>query len=246
MGCGFLDGGWPLAFAHRGGAASARAAGVPENSLAAFGLAVAAGYRFVETDVHATADGVPVVVHDATLARVAGVRGRVGGEPVVPALGEVLEAFPAVRFNVDVKSWPAVGPAVEAVRAAGAQGRVLWASFSDARLAAVRAAAGADAVTSLGARSVGRLWAAARGCGGGSVRLPAAAVAAQVPVSYLAVPVAGRRFVEVAHRCGLQVHVWTVDDPAVMVRLLGWGVDGIMTDRLEVLRAVLQRRGLWW
>ncbi|WP_189115204.1 glycerophosphodiester phosphodiesterase family protein [Pilimelia terevasa] len=253
---GFLDAPLPLAFAHRGGVVSARAAGLPENSAAAFAAAVAAGYRYVETDVHATADGVPVVFHDASLWRVAGVRGRlsrlrwadvrslrVGGEPVVPRLADVLGAWPRVRFNVDVKSAAVVGPAVAAVRAAGAQRRVLWASFSDARLAAVRRLAGPGAVTSLGVRSVGRLRVAA--VRGWRVRLPASVVAAQVPVSFFGVPVVGRRFVEYAHGLGLQVHVWTVDDRRSMEWLLDLGVDGIMTDRLDVLRDVLAGRGLW-
>ncbi|WP_189172060.1 glycerophosphodiester phosphodiesterase family protein [Pilimelia anulata] len=255
-GFAFLEAPRPLAFAHRGGVVSARAAGLPENSAAAFAAAVAAGYRFVETDVHATADGVPVVLHDRSLWRVAGVRGRVarlrwadvrsvrvGGEPVVPRLAEVLDGWPGVRFNVDVKSAGAVEPVVAAVRSAGAADRVLLASFSDARLARLRALAGPRVATSLGVRSVGRLrWAALHG---GRVRLPGSVAAAQVPVSFFGVPVVGRRFVAYAHRLGLQVHVWTVDDPVVMRGLLDLGVDGIMTDRLDVLRGVLAERGLW-
>jgi len=252
----YLDVAGPVAFAHRGGALSARAAGLVENSVAAFGAAVEQGFGFVETDVHASADGVPVVFHDASLLRVTGVRGRVSslrwadlrslrvaGESVVPRLDEVLSAWPDVRFNVDVKSDAAVGPAVAAVGAVGAQDRVLLASFSERRLRRVRAAAGPRVATSLGVGAVARLRALS--LSGTRVRLPASVAAVQVPVRFFGVPVADRRFVDYVHGLGLPVHVWTVDDPALMARLLDLGVDGIMTDRLDVLRAVYAARGLW-
>ncbi len=247
----YLDAPVPLAFAHRGGAAEG-----DENTAEAFGRAVALGYRYVETDVHATADGVPVVFHDPDLLRVTGSAGaitdlrwadlatvRVGGAGAVPRLDDVLAAWPAVRFNIDVKADSAAAPVVETLRRAGVAGRVLLASFSDARLARLRALAGPRVATSLGMRGVARLRLAS--LTGRPVRLPASVVAAQVPVRYARVPVVDRRFVAYAHRCGLQVHVWTIDDPATMDALLDVGVDGIMTDRVEVLRDVYLRRGHW-
>jgi glycerophosphoryl diester phosphodiesterase len=247
----FLDAPLPLAFAHRGGAAEG-----DENTAEAFGRAVALGYRYVETDVHATADGVPVVFHDRNLLRVTGSPGtvaglrwadlatlRVGGAGAVPRLDDVLSAWPDVRFNIDVKADPAAAPTVEVIRRAGATGRVLLASFSDRRLTTVRRLAGPDVATSLGARSVARLkMASATGL---RVRLPASVVAAQVPPRAGRLTVVDRRFVAGAHRQGLQVHVWTIDDPAEMHRLLDLGVDGIMTDRIEVLRDVYAARGSW-
>jgi glycerophosphoryl diester phosphodiesterase len=240
----------PLAFAHRGGAAVG-----DENTTVAFGRAVEMGYTYLETDVHATADGVVVVFHDDTLDRLLGRPGRmrdvrwadlatlrVGGVAAVPRLDEVLDAWPNVRFNIDMKDDPAVDPTVDVVRRVGAVDRVLLASFADRRLVRARAALPAVA-TSMGTREVARLWLASRA--GGRLRLPPSVVAAQVPVRHGRVRVVDRRFVAAAHRSGVQVHVWTIDDPDMMNHLLDLGVDGIMTDRIEVLRDVYAARGVW-
>ncbi|WP_285789947.1 glycerophosphodiester phosphodiesterase [Micromonospora sp. NBRC 101691] len=247
----YLDAAAPLAFAHRGGAAQG-----DENTVAAFARAVALGYRYVETDVHATSDGVPVVFHDATLDRVTGEPGRiaalrwadlatvrVGGAAVVPRLDEVLAAWPEIRFNVDVKADGGVRPTVATVERVGAGERVLLASFSDARLARLRVLAGPKVATSLGMRGVARLrWASLTGQ---RLRLPPSVVAAQVPVRFGRVPVVDRRLVRYAHRLGLHVHVWTIDEPDEMHELLDLGVDGIMTDHVGVLRDVYRSRGHW-
>ncbi|MEV0005241.1 glycerophosphodiester phosphodiesterase [Micromonospora sp. NPDC050980] len=248
---GYLDAPAPLAFAHRGGAGDG-----DENTAAAFARAVALGYRYVETDVHATADGVPVVFHDPTLRRVTGQAGRiaelrwadlasvrVGGAAVVPRLDDVLAAWPQIRFNVDVKADGAVAPTVAALERVGAADRVLLASFSDARLTRLRALAGPQVATSLGMRGVARLRMAS--LHGRALRLPPSVVAAQVPVSYGRIPVVDRRFLAYCHRIGLQVHVWTIDEPARMHHLLDLGVDGIMTDHVGVLRDVYRSRGHW-
>ncbi len=247
----YLDAPLPLAFAHRGGAAEG-----DENTAEAFGRAVALGYRYVETDVHATADGVPVVLHDPDLLRVTGTPGtvaglrwtdlatvRVGGAGAVPRLDDVLAAWPDVRFNIDVKADGAAAPAVTALRRANAAGRVLLASFSDARLKKLRRLAGPAFATSLGVRGVARLRLAS--LTGLPVRFPESVVAAQVPPAAGRFTVVDRRFLAYAHRIGLQVHVWTIDDPGAVRRLLDLGVDGIMTDRVDVLREVYRSRGLW-
>lgn len=247
----YLDAPTPLAFAHRGGAADAL-----ENTAEAFARAVALGYRYIETDVHATADGVAVVLHDATLRRVAGVPGRVsrlrwadlrqvrvGGAAAVPRLDEVLDAWPQVRFNIDVKADPAARPAVAALRRTGAGDRVLLASFSDRRLRRLRALTGGAVATSLGVREAARLRIAA--ATGRPLRPPPTAVAAQVPLRYGRLRVVNHRFVAYAHRLGLHVHVWTINDPTEMHELLDLGVDGIMTDHIHVLREVYLDRGLW-
>ncbi|MFJ9953282.1 glycerophosphodiester phosphodiesterase [Kitasatospora sp. NPDC091207] len=250
----FLDQPGPLAFAHRGGDL-----GHPENSLAAFEAAVALGYRYLETDVHATRDGVLVAFHDSRLDRVtdrAGVvadlpwgtvrQARIGGTEPVPLLEDLLGAFPGARFNIDVKAAPAVGPLVTAIRRTNAWDRVCVGGFSDSRLAAVRAAAGPRLATSLGPREVARLR--LRSLAGPLSRgrgAPFAGVCAQVPEQYRGVRVVDRAFVRAAHRLGLQVHVWTVDDPSRIRALLDLGVDGIMADRIDVLRDVLGERGCW-
>ncbi|MEV4614930.1 glycerophosphodiester phosphodiesterase [Kitasatospora sp. NPDC049258] len=254
----FLDQPGPLAFAHRGGDL-----GHPENSLAAFEAAVALGYRYLETDVHATRDGVLLAFHDSRLDRVTDRTGavaelpwetvrqaRIGGTEPVPLLEDLLGAFPAARFNIDVKAAPAVGPLVETVRRTNAWDRVCVGGFSDSRLAAVRAAAGPRLATSLGPREVARLRlrSLAGSLAGPLLRgsaAPFAGVCAQVPERHLGVPVVDRAFVRTAHRLGLRVHVWTVDDPTRIRALLDLGVDGIMADRIDVLRDVLDERGCW-
>ena len=250
----FLDAPLPLAFAHRGGAAAG-----DENTAEAFARAVSLGLRYVETDVHATADGVPVVFHDSSLARVTGERGavssvrwadlatvRVGGAGAIPRLDDVLDAWPAIRFNIDLKSSEVIAPAVEAIRAAGAAERVLLASFSDARLATARALAGPSVVTGMGQRAVARLRLASLSHAlRPRRRWDESVVAAQVPAGVGRLRVVDGRFVAYAHQVGLQVHVWTIDDPAEMNRLLDLGVDGIMTDEPAILRDVYAARGLW-
>jgi glycerophosphoryl diester phosphodiesterase len=248
----YLDAPTPIAFAHRGGAAAG-----DENSLAAFSRAVAAGYRYLETDVHATADGVAVVFHDETVTRMLGRPGRVAdltfadlraerirGEAVVPTLAEALEEFPDCRLNVDLKADAAVEPAIETIWRCNARDRVLLASFNDRRIRWARKICGPRQATSLGQREVASLRLGSLHGRGLAGFVPGAA-AAQVPARYAGIPVVDARFVTHAHRLGLQVHVWTVDDPVQMRELLDLGVDGIMTDHIEVLREVLKERGQW-
>jgi glycerophosphoryl diester phosphodiesterase len=247
----YLDAPTPLAFAHRGGAENEA-----ENTGVAFARAIELGYRYVETDTQASRDGVAVVFHDSTLARMAGDRRRIsgltwadlatvriGGAAAIQRLDTVLDAWPQVRFNIDVKAENAITPTLDAVRAAGALDRVLLASFSDARLARIRRELGPKVATSMGIGEVARLWANARV--GRRIRLPEGVVAAQIPVRQSGIAVLSRRLIAYAHRLGLQVHVWTIDRPAEMHHLLDLGVDGIMTDRVEVLRDVYQDRGVW-
>ena len=223
--------------------------------MAAFRRAVQEGYRYLETDVHATADGVLIAFHDHRLDRVTDRRGRIseltwdevrmarisGREPI-PLMAEVLAAFPDTRFNIDPKSDTAVGPLIDLLRASGATDRVGLGSFSDQRLEVLRGALGPGVATSLGPRGVGLLVAATRL----RVRPPAgAAVSAQVPARFGQLRVVTPAFVAAAHSAGLEVHVWTVDDPKQMRVLLDMGADGIMTDRPELLRQVLADRGEW-
>lgn len=248
----YLDGSGPRAFAHRGWHIGDLAG--CENSLSAFQRAVDEGYRYLETDVHATSDGVLIAFHDSHLDRVTDGRGRIadlrwdqvrqariGGREPIPLMAEVLAALPSTRFNIDPKSDRAVGPLIDLLRSSGAVGRVGLGSFSDRRLATLRQALGPEVATSLGPRGVGLLAAAAR------LRIApkSVAVAAQVPVRYGRLGVVNPVFLTAAHRAGLEVHVWTVDRAAEMHRLLDLGVDGVMTDRPDVLRTVLTERGQW-
>ena len=241
----FLVGAHPLALAHRGGAAEAA-----ENSPLAFQHAVDLGFRWIETDVRATIDGHAVVFHDATmdrttdrsgpvsalpLARVQSARLADGQAPIT--LVQALHRWPEVCFNVDVKSDDTIEPFLRAVAEADAWDRVCAAAFSTNRLTRLRERGGAQLATSMGPSEVTRLVL------GAPDHSPACAV--QVPHRARGIPVVTRRFVKRAHRRGVHVHVWTINDPVQMEVLLDLGVDGLVTDRPTALREVLLRRGSW-
>ncbi|MBN2623000.1 MAG: glycerophosphodiester phosphodiesterase [Acidimicrobiales bacterium] len=247
----FLDWPGPLAFAHQGAHSPD---GPGENTLAAFEAAVAQGYRYLETDAHATRDGVLVAFHDDRLDRLTDRAGAIGDLPYaevkaarvrdkdeIPLLEDLLTAWPDVRINIDPKHDAAVAPLVELIRRTGTIDRVCIGAFSDRRLSRIRQALGPRLCTSMGPRQVGRLVAAARSLPAGSF----SAACVQVPVRRGPVPLVTERFLAAAHARGLPVHVWTIDDADEMTRLLDLGVDGIMTDRTDVLRAVLEERGEW-
>lgn len=248
----FLDHPGALAFAHRGGALDGL-----ENSMAAFDRAVNLGYRYLETDVHATADGVLLAFHDDTLDRVTDGSGRVsalpyaevagariGGREPIPLVEDVLGSWPEVRLNIDVKDLDCIAPLVRTLRRTGAADRVCVASFSNRRLATVRRLLGPGVCTSLGPREALALRLASYS--GVFTRLARHGIpCAQLPVRVSGFPVVTSALVRTAHELGVDVHVWTVNDAAEMHGLLDIGVDGIMTDRLETLREVLIGRGAW-
>jgi glycerophosphoryl diester phosphodiesterase len=251
----FLDGPLPRAFAHRGWHLG-ELAGM-ESSLAAFRRAAAEGYRYLETDVRATLDGVVVVIHDATLDRTTDGFGEIekmkwaavrtalvdGREPVC-RLADLLEELPESLLNIDVKADSAVTPVLDLLCRASAWPRVCLASFSGARLQRLRRAAGPRLLTSMGTasaaalrlRSVSPLLA---------IAAPIRGALAQLPVRRYGIPVVDRSLVRYAHRRDLEVHAWTVDRAADMHTLLDLGVDGLVTDRPDVLRDVLRARGSW-
>ncbi len=250
----------PLALAHRGGSLLPANVGL-ENTRAAFARAVALGYRYLETDVHATRDGQVVAFHDTVLDRVTDARGavadltwdevreaRVGGTEPVPLLGDLLEAFPTTRFNIDVKADAALEPTVALLRAHDALDRVCLGSFSPRRIRALRRALGPRVATAAGQ------------VGTAALRFSPALLARMLhtPAPVLHIPaeheVAGRTLVLVtpglvrrAHDLGKQVHVWFHDghreDAAEFHRLLDLGVDGLVADRIDVLAEVLAQRG---
>jgi len=248
---GFLDYPRPLAFAHRGGAGH-----FPENSWRAFEHAVGLGYAYLETDAHATADGQVVAFHDKRLDRVTDGAGaiarlpwaavsaaRIDGTEPIPLLADLISAWPDVRFNIDVKDEPAVGPVAEVVRRTAAWDRVCLVSFSGRRLTAVRKVLDRPVCTATSPAEIGLLRYGTSPAGlarlaGRFTRLGTGC--AQVPAG-LVTP----RFVGRAHAAGLQVHAWTVNDAAEMTRLLDLGADGIMTDNTVTLREVLRGRGGW-
>lgn len=253
----YLPRGKVLAFAHRGGAYHPEIEGL-ENTLAAFRHAVELGYDYLETDVHLTADGVLLAFHDEVLDRVTDHRGavrdltlaevrraRIGGREQVPTLVELLDAFPAARFNIDLKADDAVDALARLIRERDLWDRLLVASFSRKRIRRFRALTegrvptAADPWQIVAFRLSPSVRLARLLAGGGFA-------AFQVPHRARRLTVTTPGFVRRAHAAGHQVHVWTIDDPAEMATLLDRGVDGLFTDRTDVLKDVLLGRGQWW
>ena len=252
----FLEHGAPIAIAHRVGAQEN-----PENTWASFRHAHSLGFRYMETDVHATRDGVAAVIHDPDLHRVAGVAASVrdltwnelakidlAGDQRVPRLDELLEEWPDIRWNIDAKHDSSVAALVETLKRTNTTDRVCITSFSDRRLGSVKRALGPQLCTAMGPAAITALRVASL-----PPRPPARLLqagfrgfgAAQVPTRQGAIPIVDQRFVATAHAARLHVHVWTIDEEAEMDRLLDLGVDGIMTDRPSLLKQVLERRGAW-
>jgi glycerophosphoryl diester phosphodiesterase len=221
--------------------------------MPAFEHAVRLGYRYLETDAHATADGVLVAFHDGVLDRVTDRSGTIArlpwdtvrqarlGDEGIPLMEELLTAWPDVRVNIDLKHEGSVEPLVDVLQRTGAHERVCVASFSGKRLDRFRRLSGGRVCTAIGPWDITRLRVAGFGVPPGGF----VGACAQVPVRQGPVLIVDRRFVEGAHRQSLPVHVWTIDDPVEMDRLLDLGVDGIMTDRPSLLKEVLVRRGQW-
>ncbi|MGY4100825.1 glycerophosphodiester phosphodiesterase [Nocardia sp. R16R-3T] len=248
-GYAFLDWPTPIAFAHRGDATQA-----PENTMLAFEAAVDSGYRYVETDVHATRDGRLVVFHNRDLDGVTDSHGTIerlpwayvararvaGGEPI-PLLEELLGTWPQLRVNIDPKSDAAVAPLIDVIRRCGAIHRVCIGSFRERRQIRARAALGEQLCTSMGPVAAMRLSAS-------SLRWPAGrlvAPCAQLPARLGGLAFVNARLIGAAHRRGITVHAWTVNAEAEIRGLLDIGIDGIMTDRPTVLREILAQRGQW-
>lgn len=245
-----------LAFAHRGGANHPEVAGL-ENTLHAFLHAHDLGYGYLETDVHVTRDGVLLAFHDAALDRVTDRRGSIstlthaevkaaliGGRERVPTLAEVFDAFPDSFFNIDLKSAAAVRALADFVEIREVHDRVLVGSFSPRRLNDFRRLTHGRVPTSAHPLEVAAFRLLPSGhladlLTRGRVRV------LQVPHRRGRLTVATPGLVRRAHAAGKHVHVWTIDDPDEMRALIGRGVDGLMTDRTDILKAVLTEGGHW-
>lgn len=233
-----------------------------ENSMRAFEAAVRLGYRYVETDVHATRDGHVVAFHDDTLDRVTDGAGRItemswrqvsrtriGGVEPVPLLEDLLGSWPELRVNIDIKSPGAILPLVRVIERTHSHDRVCVTSFSDQRRQAAVMRLTHPVATSAGQRSTAAFRAAASLPP--LVRAPVALRAlhavdgVQVPAHAYGIEVVSPTTVAAAHEVGRFVHVWTVNEVPEMVRLLDLGVDGIITDRADLLKDVLVARGQW-
>lgn len=250
----FEKAGTPRVLAHRGLVTAAGGdSGVWENTAAAFAAAHAAGAEYIETDCHVTADGDVVLFHDPTLVRLTGderpvaqvrtreLRGLFADHGGLLTAREALDAFPGIRFNIDVKAEAAAVALGEIV--APQAHRVLVTSFSDARRraaleSAMRAGAGIRPATSGGSGTIAAVLALS------AMRLSPARLlrgidALQIPERQRGVPVLTPSLIRSAHRAGVEVHVWTVNDPDDMLRLVEAGADGIVSDRADLAVKVL-------
>ena len=230
--------------------------------MEAFQGAVDLGFRYLETDLHATADGVLVCFHDDTLDRTTDATGRVTDltlaelqridagfrhDPLksfpfrangvrVPTLDEVVLTFPNALFTLDLKQAGIEHLLDDAVKRLDIRDRVIVGSFKDRRIARFRKLAGPGVATSSGPWETRALWASARIGRPLSIR----ADALQVPPSYGRTTVVDDRFVRAAHAVGKQVHVWTINEPEEMRRMLDLGVDSLITDRADILPGVIR------
>lgn len=257
----FLDAGLDqpgsvLAFAHRGGSSHPEIEGL-ENTAAAFQHAVDLGYQYLETDVHTTKDGELLAIHDAYLDRVTESSGAIsdldrsevaealiGGKEQIPLMASLLEQFPETRFNIDIKSDAAVDPLAELIASMNAYDRVCVASFVHRRIERFRILVGKQVATAAAPFDVGlfRFLASPQII---DVLTRQRAAALQIPHRRGGVTILTPGLVARAHALGKHVHIWTVDEPDEMREVLDMGVDGLMTDRTDVLREVLIERGQW-
>jgi len=243
------------ALAHRGGYSRAEDS-ARENTMYAFRRAVERGYRYLETDVHTSSDGVLFAFHDYTLDRVTDARGvpetlpweeleqvRIAGIDPIPTLDELLETLPEARFNIDLKVPQAIEPLASTIAAHNAHDRVCVGSFSPARIGAFRRLVGDRVATAAG--PIGVVGYAYAPAVRRIVRSPG--VVLQIPLRTWddRVRVLSPALLRAAHAAGRLVHVWTVNDRVEMERLIEAGVDGLVSDRIDVLADVLAERGLW-
>jgi glycerophosphoryl diester phosphodiesterase len=238
----------------------------PENTMLAFGHAHESGLRWLETDLHQSADGHLMCIHDDTVDRTTDGTGSVsdftaadlealdaayefeieGDHPYrnqghgVPTLEDVVNQFDDCRLVVDLKEDGLAESVWALIRRLDIADRIIVGSFSDRRLAQFRSVSGGAVATSAGPRAVVRALAAS------TVKTPPLlADALQVPVNARGVPIVTARSVEKFHAAGYQVHVWTVNSSKQMHRLLDMSVDAIITDRPDALKAVMIERGVW-
>jgi glycerophosphoryl diester phosphodiesterase len=246
----------PIRFAHRGSRIL-----WPENTMHAFAGAVEGlGYHYIEIDVRLTADGVPVVFHDATLERTTNGEGNIADRTLadladldaaynfdpdhdfplrgagigVSSLDELYRTWPDVRLNIDLKAPGEEWAVAEVVRGADAEHRTLIGGFNDRRISRFRRITGGRVVVSAGPAASAAMYAASRV--GRTIRRGFQAY--QLPFDYRGVSIDGK-LIDAVHRAGAHIHLWTVNEPGDMERFISMGVDGIITDRPDVLNEVL-------
>lgn len=250
----FLDnGGFPLAFAHQGGAAAGTE---KRNTMPAFSAAHKLGYRYFETDVISSADGLVVIAHGSSGKKENQKSGlpiryilqqmtyeemkkvyKPGGEDM-PLLEEVIDAFPDTRINIDPKTKEVVSPLATLLSKKRAVGRVCIGSFSYATTKGVAELLGGQNHVCTAVGPMGAVALKTRMIPGYLAHMQAACL--QLPHQHVS-----ERMVDTAHSLDLAVHVWTPNEASDFERSLVQGVDGIMTDAVENLRTVFIGRNSW-
>ena len=261
----FFDGSKPRLFAHRGASGEA-----PENTMAAFQRAVEAGVEYIELDVHASEDGQVMVIHDATIERTTNGLGAVqnyslaalqqldagyrfspdegktlpfrASDVIIPSLQEVLESFPQVKFTVEIKPSdpPIEEPVIAVIKDCGKADDVIIASEHDAVLARVRTLA-PDMPTNFGYNEVADFIQRVATNQLDGYQPPGRAL--QIPPTYQGIPLVTEQTIAAAHQLGVEIQVWTINEPPEMRRLLDLGVDGVMSDFPARLLEVARERG---
>lgn len=255
-GTGYLDSDVPLAFAHRGFSPQGTAV---ENSLRSFKAAIDQGFDYLETDLRTSADGVLLVFHDESLDRATDGSGKIsahsaaqlshlkiGGSEPIPRFEDMVLAFPEARINFDVKDGASVEPLIEVIERHGLHDRICVASFADRRRRAVlrrlsRRTTSSGGMASIAAFVLLAAWLPRKLLD----RLLHDVDCLQLPVSFGPFRLVTTKSVQRAHRLGLKMHVWTINDKAQMHALFDLGVDGVMTDRADLLAEVMRERGYW-
>jgi glycerophosphoryl diester phosphodiesterase len=242
---GYLSPALPRIFAHRG---FAEAPGLIENTIPAFEAALALGATHIESDIQVTKDGVPVLFHDSDLVRVASLPLRInqissaelagidlGAGARIPTLRETLLHLPGARFNLDLKVWGAVSPTVMLIKELGAKDRVLLASFSDSRRAKAVELLGGSVASSAGGIRVLALWLAVKLHSQRLIRWLASNIQAlQIPTHQGPIRLDSPEFIREMSSAGLELHYWTINEPSEMLRLIGLGAHGVVTDRTDL------------
>lgn len=245
----------PVVIAHRAGGNEA-----PENSIVAVHNMQEKGFKYIETDLYATSDGVVILHHDPELDRTTDGTGKISdytwaelskvtdesGNRLM-RLDEVLEEFPDLIFNMDSKENSVVCPLIRTLQRQGGIDRVSLSSFSEMRLKFLRSQL-SGVKSSLGTAAIGQLVLAAhspsslRSALATGVPGPAkGAEAVQVPMAAGKVSVINPQFIELVHARGLAVHVWTINEEAEMHEILDLGVDGIITDEPSLAQRVIDQ-----